>query len=36
MKLIADSMHFGGQEIKKRAAECVKAVDDLIFELQMM
>ena len=29
-------MHFWGQEIKKRPEECVGAVEDLIFELQMM
>ena len=29
-------MHFWGQEIQKRTEECVEAVEDLIFELQMM
>lgn len=29
-------MHFWGQEIQKQTAECVEAVEDLIFELQMM
>ena len=28
-------MHFGVQEIQKRTEECVGAVEDLIFELQM-
>ena len=28
-------MHFGGQEIQKHTGECVQAVEDLIFELQM-
>ena len=39
VKLIAMDwipMHFWGQEIQKRTAECVEAVEDLIFELQMM
>ena len=37
-KLIAmdwDPMHFWGQEIQKHTEECVQAVEDLIFELQM-
>lgn len=29
-------MHFWGQEIQKRTAECVEAVEDLVFELLMM
>ena len=29
-------MHFWGQEIKNRTDECVEAVEDLIFELQIM
>ena len=29
-------MHFWGQEIQKQTAECAEAVEDLIFELQMM
>ena len=29
-------MHFWGHEIHKRTEECVEAVEDLIFELQMM
>lgn len=29
-------MHFWGQKIQKRTEECVEAVEDLIFELQMM
>ena len=29
-------IHFWGKEIQKRTAECVEAVEDLIFELQMM
>ena len=28
-------MHFWGQEIQKHTGECVQAVEDLIFELQM-
>ena len=28
-------MHFWGQEIQKHLAECVEAVEDLIFELQI-
>ena len=28
-------MHFWGQEIQKHTEECVQAVEDLIFELQM-
>ncbi len=28
-------MHFWGQEIQKHTDECVQAVEDLIFELQM-
>lgn len=38
-KLIAMNwvpMHFWGHEIQNRAEECVEAVEDLIFELQMM
>ena len=29
-------IHFWGQEIQKHTDECVEAVEDLIFELQMM
>ena len=29
-------MHFWGKEIQKRTEECVGAVEDLFFELQMM
>lgn len=28
-------MHFWGKEIQKHTGECVQAVEDLIFELQM-
>lgn len=28
-------MHFWGEEIQKRTADCVDAVEDLIFELKM-
>ena len=28
-------MHFWEQEVQKRTAECVEAVEDLIFELRM-
>jgi len=28
-------IHFWGQEIQKHTDECVQAVEDLIFELQM-
>ena len=39
LKLIAMDwvpIHFWGQEIQKHTDECVEAVEDLIFELQMM
>ncbi len=39
LKLIAMDwvpIHFWGQEIQKHTDECVDAVEDLIFELQMM
>lgn len=38
-KLIARGwvpMHFWGEEIRKKTKECVEAVEDLIFELQIM
>ena len=29
-------IHFWGQEIQKNTEKCVEAIEDLIFELQMM